>query len=171
MNANRALDWGPTRTRTVSWHDPLATAAVGMSLSGLEYLRAMQDGELPASPIARLVDLRALCIEEGDVTFVSTPDESTYNPLGTVHGGVLCTLLDCAAASAVHSTLPAGVGFSTVELKVSYLRPARAGSELTVRGRLTKRGNRICFAEADARDPEGRLIATASSSLLIIAPL
>lgn len=88
--------------------------------------------------------------------------------MGVVHGGLLCTLLDSAAPGAVHSTLPAGVGFTSIEIKVSYLRSVRAGDVLLAHGWVTKPGSRIASAEADVRDSNDRLVATASSTLLLI---
>ncbi|MDT0274432.1 PaaI family thioesterase [Blastococcus goldschmidtiae] len=159
--------WGRTRARTVSWHDPAPTAAVGLTMPGADYLRAMHAGRLPSSPIARLTGLTPDVVADGDVAFRCVADESFTNPVGVIHGGLLCTLLDAATASAVHSTLPAGVAFTTVEIKVSYLRTVRAGDELHVRGWVTKSGRRVCFAEASARTAAGDLVATGSSSILL----
>lgn len=164
----RQTGWGDPRSRTVRWHDPAPTALEGLSRPGLAYLQAMLDGELPPSPIAALVGLEPVSVTDGEVRFRCRPDESFYNPVGTVHGGLLCTLLDSAAACAVHSTLPAGVGFTSVELKTSFLRSVQAGDELEVRGWVVKRGRRICFAEAEVRDGAGRSVATGSSSVLVV---
>jgi uncharacterized protein (TIGR00369 family) len=85
-----------------------------------------------------------------------------------VHGGLVCTLLDSVAGCAVHSTLPSGVGYTSLEIKVSYLRPVRqGGGELTAIGRVTKPGRRAAFADGEVRDGDGRLIATASSTCLV----
>jgi uncharacterized protein (TIGR00369 family) len=160
--------WGPQRRREVVWHDPVPTAAVGMQMSGLEYLRAMADGKLPTSPIAKLMNIEGVSASDGEVLFRCTPDESTYNPLGLVHGGLVCTLLDSVAGCAVHTTLPAGVGYTSIEIKVSYMRPVSAGTTLTARGWVTKRGRRVSFADAEAVDEDGRKVATAASSCLIL---
>lgn len=87
-----------------------------------------------------------------------------------LHGGLMCTLLDSVAGCAVHTTLPAGVGYTSIEIKVSYMRPVKAGVPLLARGWVTKRGNRVSFADGEITDPEGRKIATASSSCLILRP-
>ena len=163
-----APGWGERRSRTVAWHDPGPTALVGLDMAGIDYLRAMWEGRLPASPIAELVGLRPESLADGELSFRCRPDESFYNPVGIVHGGLLCTLLDSATASAVHSTLPAGVAFTTIELKVSYLRAVRAGQDLLVTGRVTKRGRRVSFAEAEAVDEAGKLVASATSSILLV---
>lgn len=159
--------WGELRERTVQWHDPSPTAAAGLARSGLDYIHAMARGELPSSPIGQLVGMELVSAAEGDVVFRCVADESFYNPVGIVHGGLACTLLDSATATAVHTTLPAGVAFSTIELSVSYLRAVRAGDVLLTHGWLTKPGSRVCFAEADVRNSDGKVVAKASSSLLV----
>jgi uncharacterized protein (TIGR00369 family) len=108
-------------------------------------------------------------VGDGDVRFATTPDESVYNPIGMVHGGLVCTLLDSVLGCAVHTTLPAGVGYTSIEIKISYLRPVHAHSgEIVAHGWVTKPGRRVAFAEGDVRDGDGRLLASGSSSLLII---
>ena len=160
--------WGPPRSRTVSWWDPLIGARAMRSLSGREYLQAMIDGRLPPAPIGGLMAITAVAVGEGTAEFRCRPDESAYNPIGVVHGGLVCTLLDSVAGCAVHSTLPAGVGYTSLEIKVSYLRPVRQGQgELTATGRVTKPGRRAAFADGEVRDEQGRLIATASSTCLV----
>ncbi|WP_320672626.1 PaaI family thioesterase [Patulibacter defluvii] len=164
-------DWGAPRQRTVTWFDPLATAAKGAALSGREYLQAMADSELPPAPIASLMGFGVTKIGDGEVEFTGVPDESVYNPIGVVHGGFVATILDSVLGCAVHSTLPAGVGYTSIEMKVNYLRAVHADSgALTARGWVTKPGRRVAFAEADVRDGAGKVVATGSSSLLIIAP-
>lgn len=160
--------WGQPRSKTVSWWDPMIGARAMRSLSGREYLQAMIDGRLPPAPIGGLIAMTAVSVGEGTVEFRCRPDESAYNPIGVVHGGLVCTLLDSVAGCAVHSTLPAGVGFTSLEIKVSYLRPVRQGQgELTATGRVTKPGRRAAFADGEVRDEDGRLIATASSTCLV----
>jgi uncharacterized protein (TIGR00369 family) len=101
--------------------------------------------------------------------FAWTPDESANNPIGMVHGGLLCTLLDFAAGAAVHTQLPAGVGFSSIEIKVSYLKALRADSgEITVDGRALQVGRRVAFAEAHARNAEGALVGHATTSIAVL---
>jgi uncharacterized protein (TIGR00369 family) len=160
--------WGEPRSRTVSWWDPMIGARAMRSLSGRQYLQAMIDGRLPPAPIAGLVAMTAVSVGEGTVEFRCLPDESAYNPIGVVHGGLVCTLLDSVAGCAVHSTLPAGVGYTSLEIKVNYLRSVRhGGGELTAIGRVTKPGRRAAFADGEVRDGDGRLVATASSTCLV----
>lgn len=160
----------PLRSKTVSWQDPQLLAAAGRTLSGLEFLRQMAIGELPGPPIAELFGMTITSVEPGDVVFGCEPDESTYNPLGVVHGGLACVLLDTVAGCAVHTTLPAGVGYTSLEIKVNYLRPIHAGTALTVHGWVTKPGRRAAFAEGDLRDGDGAVLATASSTCLVFGP-
>ena len=160
--------WGDPRSRTVTWYDPMITAAGALERSGLETLVAIRDGVLPPPPIAMLMQFDIRSLEEGRVEFGCTLDESVYNPIGVVHGGLVCTLLDTVAGCAVHTTLPAGMAYTSIEIKVNYLRPVHATSgPLTAVGRVTKPGRRVAFAEGEILDAQGRGVATASSSLLV----
>ena len=161
--------WGEPRSRTVSWHDPLAAAAAGRQLSGLEHIRAVLEGTLPPAPIAELFGFRIVAADVGEVTFTCTPDESAYNPIGTVHGGLVCTLLDSVLGCAVQTTLPQGTGYTSIEIKVNYLRAVHGdGGELTAHGWVTKPGRRVAFVDGDVRDAAGKVVATATGSCLII---
>ena len=156
------------RSRTYSWTDPAEHAAMMGSRSGLELLQAMAAGELPAPPVMHLIDMAGLEVEEGSVTVHLDPQEFHYNPLGTVHGGVLSTLLDTAAACSVHTTLPVGVGYTSLDLTVKFLRPVTVASgRITTRGAVLQRGRRTALAEARMTDAAGRLVAHATSSCLI----
>jgi uncharacterized protein (TIGR00369 family) len=157
-----------TRSKTITWQDPLPTARLGSTMSGFDYLTAIADGTLPGPPIAAHFGLRWEHIGHGEVVAVAEPDESLYNPIGMVHGGVAATMLDSVVGCAVHTTLPAGVGYSSVELKVSYLRAIHAGrGEIRATGRVVKEGSRIAFAEGEIRDADGKLLATASGTCVI----
>jgi uncharacterized protein (TIGR00369 family) len=161
-------DWGEPRSRTVSWHDPSITALGALERSGLETMQAIRDGELPAPPIAQLMQFDIVDLAEGRVEFSCVLDESVYNPIGVVHGGLVCTLLDTVAGCAVHTTLPQGMAYTSIELKVNYLRAVHATSgPLTAVGTVVKPGRRVAFAEGEVRDSAGRVVATASSSLLV----
>jgi uncharacterized protein (TIGR00369 family) len=156
------------RTRTFSWTDPAEHAALLGTLSGLELMRAMAAGELPPPPIMDLVDLAGMRAEEGRVTFYLDPQEFHYNPLGSVHGGVISTMLDSAAGCSVHSTLPAGVAYTSLDLNVKFLRTVTVASgRLTCAGQVLQRGRRTALAEARMTDAAGRLVAHATSSCLI----
>ena len=160
--------WGEPRSKTIRWHDPAVGASAMASMSGLDYLQAIVDGRLPGAPIMALMGGEAESIGFGEVIFRCTPDESAYNPIGVVHGGLVCTLLDSVAGCAVHTTLPSGTGYTSLEIKVNYLRAVRAGEgELRAIGRVTKPGRRAAFAEGEVRDSQDRLVATASSTCLV----
>jgi len=158
----------PPRRREVAWEDPLPALAAAPGLTGLELIREVIAGRLPAPPIGALMNLGIVAADEGTVTFTCATDPSMLNPLGSLHGGVACTLLDSVIGCAVHTTLPAGVGYTSIDITVSYLRSPAIGSELTAIGRVTKPGRRVAFGEGEVRDADGRLIATATGSCLII---
>ena len=163
--------WSEPRRRVVEWHDPRPAAELGATLNGREYMQMIADGTLPPPPIAATLGFDVTRIEDGEVWVTATPDESVYNPIGMVHGGLVCTLLDSVTGCAVHTTLPAGTGYTSIEIKVNYLRPVHAeAGELTAHGWVTKPGRRVAFAEGDVRDAGGKVVATATSSLLVMAP-
>jgi len=105
--------FGPPRERTITWHDPSATIELGRQLSGHDYLVAMKDGHLPEPPIVRLTGIEAIRIQPGDTLYRCIAHQSFLNPLGVIHGGLFCTVVDYAAASAVLATLPAGARCTT----------------------------------------------------------
>ncbi|WP_369690718.1 PaaI family thioesterase [Nocardia crassostreae] len=148
--------WGEPRTKTVTWYDPkIGLEALASGMTGLEYLTGMLEGRIPGAPIAGLFGMRPVSVETGDVVFGCTPDESMYNPIGTVHGGTACTLLDSVIGCAVQTTLSAGVGYTSVEIKINYLRPITAQTgEFFAHGWVTKPGKRVAFAEGDIRDAD-----------------
>ncbi len=143
-------DWGPQRSKTVTWHSPGPSTAKGLTMSGIDYLRAMVDGDLPQSPIGGLMEFAITEVEPGRVVFTCAPDESAYNPIGAIHGGLICTLLDSVTACAIHSTLPQGKGYTSIEIKVNYLKAVRLSSGLAHRDRhggevgFTRRLRRRC---------------------------
>lgn len=157
------------RQTSITWEDPAVGQAVMPTMTGIDYLRAMQHGEVPAAPIVHHFDMSLLEVEEGSVTFQCQPNESHYNPIGMVHGGVVCTLLDSALGCAGHTLVPVGVGYTSIEIKVSYLRPVSADSgPLVCTGRVTKPGQRVMFAEGEVVDRHGKTVATASGTLLVL---
>jgi uncharacterized protein (TIGR00369 family) len=162
--------WGPRRSRTLTWYDPATFVDAG-HLTGREFLQAIIDGRLPPPPIASLVGAEFVSVGDGTAHFRCTPDETVYNPLGMVHGGLLCTLLDTAAGCAVQSLLPAGVGYSSIEIKVSFLKPIRLdGGTIEVHGRALRVGGRVAFAEAQASDTRGELVGSATTSISLLRP-
>jgi uncharacterized protein (TIGR00369 family) len=139
-------------------------------LTGLEQLRAVFDPDRPerAPGIGRTMGFTVIELEEGRVVFGGHPDESVYNPIGTVHGGYAATLLDSAVGCAVHSVLKAGQGYTTLELKVAYHRAmTKDTGPVRAEGRVIHAGRRAAFAEGQLTDAQGRLYATATSTLLV----
>jgi uncharacterized protein (TIGR00369 family) len=162
------VGWGTEQSRLIAWRDPISTQATAASMSGLAYWRAVADGHLPQPPIGELLQMRVVDVANGRVTFSCTPDASMYNTLGMVHGGAVCTLLDTVTGCAVHTTLPEGVGYTSVEIKVNYLRAVTMSSgPLTAVGTVVKAGSRIGFTEGKVTDVSGALVATATSTLLV----
>ena len=158
-------------SQVFNWVDPAQVLAQTAKLSGLEYMEGLRDGTIPAPPIAVLMQFRAVGVELGKVVFECTPSHAHYNPIGMVHGGLVCTVLDTATGCAAHSTLPAGVGYTSVEIKVNYLRPVLADTgALIATGQVIKGGNRVIFAEGNVTTSAGDLVATASSTLLVVHP-
>jgi uncharacterized protein (TIGR00369 family) len=157
-----------SRSRTFSWSDPALTAARVGSTSGLEMLRAMRDGEIPPPPILQLVGGTGFEVEEGKVTVFMPAQEFHYNPLGTVHGGIIATLLDTAAGCTVHSTLPAGVGYTSLDLMTRFIKPVTVASGLLrCEGAIINRGRRTAAAESRLLDERGTLLAHATSTCLL----
>ena len=161
-------DWGPQRSRTVIWHEPGPGTAKGLAMAGIDYLQAMVDGVLPPPPIAGLLRFDLVSAEPGRVVFTCQPDESAYNPIGAIHGGLVCTLLDSVTGCALHSTLPQGRGYTSVEIKVNYLKAVRLSSGLlTATGMVVKSGSRVGFTEGVVTAGSGSVVATATSTLLV----
>src|SRR6185503_17198659 len=145
------------RTRTITWDDPIALAEAAAGLSGLEYLHKIVSGELPPPPIGVLMDFRIAELSEGRAVFLVTPAEFHYNPIGVVHGGVAATLLDSAMGCAVHSTLPAGVAYTTLEIKVNYVRAMSAKTgEVRCEAKAIHVGGRTATAEGRIVDAQGK---------------
>jgi uncharacterized protein (TIGR00369 family) len=157
------------RTRTIDWTDPRPLAAALPAMSGLEFLQAIAAGDLPQPPIMSTMSCAAVLAEPGHVEFRCTPDDSHFNPLGTIHGGYACTVLDSAAACAGQTLLPTGSGYTSIDLHVAYLRPVlpQDGPFRAV-GRVVKPGRRVIFTEAQLLDANGVVVATATSSLLVL---
>ena len=157
-------------SRQYSYSTPLSGPEL-QKLSGMELLGKMQIGELPPPPIADNLDFTIESVEEGQVVFTITPQMFHYNPLGTVHGGVLATLCDSAMACAVHTHLAAGVGYTTLELKVNYLRPLTARSgKVRCLGQTLYVGARQATAEAKVYNSREELVAHATTTCMIFRP-
>jgi uncharacterized protein (TIGR00369 family) len=161
-------DWGMPRSRVITWYDPSPTTLAGALMSGVEFLRAILDGRIAPPPMASVFGIAMTDVEVGLVRFECEPDESAYNPLGVVHGGLVCTLADTVMGCAVHTTLEPGVTYISIDLAVSYLRPVTIDSGvLSAVGTVTKPGRRVAHATAEIRDGAGKLVATGASSCLV----
>jgi uncharacterized protein (TIGR00369 family) len=157
------------RTRTISWSPPLLDATEVRAMSGLEYLRHALEQGLRPPPICALLDFRSVRFEHGLAVLEAMPAEFHYNMLGTVHGGFAATLLDSALGGAVHSTLPPGFGYATVDLQVKFVRPMTAETGLvTCEGRVINVGARIGMADARLTDAKGKLYAHGTATCMIL---
>lgn len=159
-----------SRSLTLDWQDPMASAAEGMKFAGLDYMKAMKDGAVPPPPIAVLMNMIPVEVEEGRAVFTALPGEEHYNPIGVVHGGFMATLLDSVAGCAVHTTLALGEAYTTLTLEVKNLRPltletgiVRAEGTVEYRGRRQATANARLFAEET-----GKLLASATSTCMIL---
>ena len=157
------------RSRTFSWTDPRETLAETVGLRGLEVLRRTIAGELPYPPIAEMFGMRLVEAEEGRVAWEAVPGEEHYNPIGTVHAGFATTLLDSAMGTAFVTLADAGTRWTTLELKANFTRPITAETGV-VRcvGTIVHRGRTVVTTEARLEDGEGRLLAHATSTLLVL---
>jgi uncharacterized protein (TIGR00369 family) len=157
------------RTRTTLWADPAPALQAAQTMSGIAYLKALQSGELPPPPFAVLIGMDLVEVSEGRAAFTAEPAEYHHNPLGTVHGGIVATLLDSAMGCAVQSLLSAATGYTTLEIKVNYLRPITSTTG-TVRceGTIIHLGGRIATAEARVTDAAGKLYAHGTTTCLLL---
>lgn len=138
------------------------------SLSGQQVFEAIFAGELPAPPIGETLDFIPVHMEPGVAVFQGKPMLRHYNPLGTVHGGWYCTLLDSAVGCAVHTTLPAGKGYTTLEIKVNMLRPLTDAVPLVrAEGKIIHAGKQVATAEGRIVGPDGKVYAHATTTCLI----
>jgi uncharacterized protein (TIGR00369 family) len=160
-----------SRTRTYSWDDPAISAAAARELDGAAFLQAILDGSLPAAPIARTLNFVPVSVQPGTVVFEFTPAEFHYNPIGSVHGGVLSTLCDSSCGCAVQSLLPAGTYYTSLDLSVKFLRAVTsAAGLLACTGTVTHLGGRSALAEARLTGSDGKLYAHATSSCMVFRP-
>jgi uncharacterized protein (TIGR00369 family) len=159
-----------SRSRTLVWQDPAPTAAAGAAMSGIEYMRAIVAGEVPPPPIAVTMRFGPIEVDEGRAVFAGEPGEEHYNPIGVVHGGYAATLLDSALGCAVHTTLPAGVGYASLGLEAKYVRPiTRDTGRVVCEAGVRYRGRRQATSEARLTAADsGNLLAHGSATCLIL---
>ena len=143
---------------------------IAAGISGLDFLEGLRDGKHPVPPFAAETDILIAEVDSGRVVFEAMPSRRFYNPLGTVHGGWISTLLDSAMGCAVHSVLKAGQAYTTVDMAVSFVRPVfEKTGRLRCEGKIIHAGNRIATAEGRVWDNAGTLIAHGSETCIIMA--
>lgn len=146
---------------------PLAEAR---TMSGLDLLRGWCEGRYPSPPIGRFFNGDLAEVAQGRVVFQGVPGEEHYNPMGIVHGGFAATLLDSCMGCAVHSTLAAGQGYTTLEVKVNYVRPmSDQTGPVRAEGKVVHLGSRVATAEGALTDASGKLLAHGTTTCLIFA--
>ena len=161
-----------TRSLTVTWEDPFAAFEEGKKLAKpLDYMRAIRDGRLPAPPIARLLSMDLVEVEEGRAVFALTPAEQHYNPIGVVHGGIAFTMLDSAMGCTVQTLLPPGKGYTTLEIKANLVRAITLKTgPIRAIGKIVHMGRQTATAEARIEDAAGKLYAHGTSTCIILGP-
>jgi uncharacterized protein (TIGR00369 family) len=160
------------RTLTVSWTDPLVNAEQGLRMGGLDYIRAVVAGEIGRPPMAALLGMEIVEAEEGRALFGLTPGEQHYNPIGVVHGGVAATILDSAMGCAVHTTLPAGWSYGTLDLSARLVRPILHDTgRILCEGKVVHRGRSTATTEGRVwAEESGKLLAHGTGSALLREP-
>ena len=159
---------GDDRERTYTWRDPAPFLVAMPTTPGLALLEQMMRGEIPEPPIAKTMGFLSFEARAGTVTVTLRPAEHHLNPLGTVHGGVICTLLDTVCGCAVHTTLDAGTGYTSLDLNTRFMRPVTAATGLIrCEGEVIARGSRTATAQARLVDTNDRLLAHATSTCLL----
>lgn len=161
----------PSRTRTFEWEDPMIGAAAARTMSGMDYLNAMIRGEIPRPPISHTMDFTLESCSEGRAVFTVTPSEFHYNPIGMVHGGLAATLLDSALGCAIHTMLPAGAGYTTLELHTNLVRAITKDSgQLRAEGEIIHLGRTLATAQARLSGMDGKLYAHGTTTCMIFRP-
>ena len=158
-----------TRTRSFEWHDPMQTATGVHGRTGLQFLQAMIDGEVPLPPIMATLDYALTKVEPGYARFECDPAEFHYNPIGVVHGGLACTLLDSAMGCAVMTMLDEKSAYTTAQLAVHLTRAISvATGHLIAESHVVHKGGRVATAEGKLLDAKGQLYAHSTTTCLIM---
>lgn len=156
------------RTRLIEWQDPTPALEARDRTNGLEYLQGVVAGRWPPPPISRLMNIRLVEIERGRAVFELTPEELHYNPLGMVHGGVAATILDSAMGCSLHTCLESDDRYTTIEIKVSYLKAmTTATGRVHGIGTIVHLGRTTALSEGRLVGADRTLYAHATSTLLI----
>ncbi|AMM19243.1 hypothetical protein AX769_02715 [Frondihabitans sp. PAMC 28766] len=161
----------PVRHRSYSWPDPQAIAAAAPLTTGLDFLERIVSGDVPQPPIAVTLDFALVGVTPGTATLEARPADFGYNAIGTVHGGVIATWADTAIGYSIQTRLPEGVSITTLDLQVRYLRAITADTGLvTIVATAEHVGRRTGTSRAEIRDAGGKLLATATSTCLVVEP-
>jgi uncharacterized protein (TIGR00369 family) len=156
------------RARTITWEAPHIPGQDGQSRSGLEHLQQMIAGKVPRPPMAAMMNFSLAEVSEGRAVFCAEPEECHYNPIGAVHGGFAAALLDSAMGCAVHSTLPAGVRYTTLEIKVNFVQAMTVETgRVRCEAKVLHAGNRTATAEASIVDEGGNRYAHGTTTCII----
>ncbi|WP_121965211.1 PaaI family thioesterase [Myroides sp. N17-2] len=156
------------RTRTFSWEDPIKALEEAKKLNGYDYLMNVLEGNLPMAPIQKTISSRLVSVEKGQVVFELRGEEFHYNQIGTVHGGTISTILDSAIGCSLLSTLEVGESFTSLDLKVNFLRKITAESPaLKTKTKIIHKGKTTAYLECELVDEEGKLYAHAVSNCMI----
>lgn len=147
----------------------MSTSALEREVGGLEYLQRIVAGGIAGVPIGQTLGFRLVEAGAGRVVLAGTPDARSYNLIGTVHGGWAASILDTAMALATLATLDAAHDFTTLDIKINYLRPLAPGTEVRAEGRVLHGGRRIVLGEARLVDPAGKLLAHGTGTCLVVA--
>jgi uncharacterized protein (TIGR00369 family) len=157
------------RERTITWSDPVASAAAGRDMPGIDFLRAMMSGAVAPPPFLVVLGAAIQAVDPGRIVMRLTPDEFHYNPYSTVHGGVLATMLDSVMSCAILSLLPRGRGNTTIDLTVNFLRPLSiATGPVDIEGTVTHTGRTTAVAQGRVTDAAGALYAVATTTCLLV---
>jgi uncharacterized protein (TIGR00369 family) len=156
------------RRLTIEWEDQKGVSREARRMSGMEFFEAMRRGKLPKPPFTQLLGIDLFDAGDGTFRMSMSPQECHYNPMGCVHGGILATLLDSVMSGAVHTCLPAGRAYLTIEFKVNFLRPVfEQSGEIMAEGQVASRGHQIATADGRIVDSLGELCATGSATCLV----
>jgi uncharacterized protein (TIGR00369 family) len=157
------------RTKTIHWDDPMPAAKKAQEMNGFDFLLAISKGEIPYPPLLQTLEFKPVSISKGEAVFSMTPAEFHYNTIGTVHGGVISAILDTAMGCAVHSILPPSTAYTTLELKVNFLKAVTVKSgTLKATGKVIHSGSRTALSEGQLTDEEGNIYAHGVSTCLIM---
>lgn len=137
-------------------------------MTGLELLREMAKGDIPFASIAETIPMSIVKLEEGLVWMKATANDRHLNPLGGVHGGFAATVLDSVTGCAVHTMLPAGVGYGTIDLNIKMIRPVPKNETLIAEGTLVNLSKSLGISEGTLKSQDGKLLATATATCMVV---